>query len=540
MNKARLVTRRDVLKKGAALGAASLAGIGFRLAGADAGPGDGQPRNIGTTKQLFLDNRIVERMTGLKRTLHQPEKKGVIEDSDGRPWERGGVSTVVRDAEGLFHMSFRTFWFDAAALEAKKHFPAEGFRSLNGYATSQDGIRWRRPVLGLVDGPTGFRRAPESKWKRGIFYEPIGFSKENSFGYPVQWVRDLGHYGGVSDPARRYMVFNGGMHFAPEVPNVVADPKWREKLTPVPGAKTPRGGIIGWDEEAGIWLAIGQSGGWQGSDRGRIIARWTSKDMKSWSDQQIVLPIAADESREPHDCVEYYYMGGYRVGDAWLGMLILYHTDRSSPQYEHPTMRNTWMKGTTDVRLMVSRDAGNTWQRVAGKQVWLPHHEEEDGYDRTLYAGAPPVRVGEQMWFYYRADDGDHITFNKDNTPYYKDRTRVTRTARAVLRWDGYLSFSAADGDGSMITKPLVYGGNKLSVNAAAAKGSVRVEVQDVSGKPLAGYGLADCKPLDGDGVSQPVRWRDHAAAPPATGDRPLRFRFQLQAADLYGFQVMS
>lgn len=543
MQKALLVTRRDVLKHGAALGAcASWISVGASPAEAASAAADSRPRHVGTTRQLFLDNWIVERISGLKRTLHPPQKKGLIQEADGRPWERGCVSSVVRDARGRFHMTYRVFWFDAAALQRKKHFPAEGFRSLIGYAVSDDGIRWRRPVLGLVEGPTGFRRAPESMWPKGIFSLPTGFSKQNNFGYPIAAIRDVGQFGGVSDPKRRYLMFSGGIRFGAEVPDVVADPDWRGKVILIPGARGPRGGIIGWDEQAKLWLAIGQSGGWQGSAQGRVIARWTSKDLKSWSGQEIVLPIAADESRKPDDSVEYYYMDGYRVGDAWLGLLIVYRTDRSSREYEHPTLRNTWMKGTTEIRLMVSRDAGRSWQRVAGKQPWLPHHEEEDGYDRTLYTGGPPVRVGDELWLYYRGDDGDHITFRKDNTPYYKDRTRISRTARAVLRWDGYLSLRAADGAGAMTTKPLVTSGRKLAVNAAVrvATGSVRVEVQDASGKPLAGYALADCAPLRGDGVAQSVRWKGGAQLPRATKDRPLRLRFEVRDADLYGFQMLD
>ena len=527
------LSRRDLLKSASAFGLVAAGATRVSLAASEP-----QPLSIDHEPQLFLDDWIVADSKGLKRVLHQPEKKGLIREGDGRPWERGSASTVVRDAQGRFHMSYSIRWFSEEALKAKKHFPAEGTRSLQGYAVSDDGIRWKKPVLGLVDGPTGFRRTPKSKWKTGWFWEPTGWSKDNSYGYPIQAIRDLGVHAGAIDRDRRYMVFAGGLHFARDVPDVLGDADWRDKLTPIPDAKTPRGGIIGWDEEAQLWLAIGQSGGWQRSDQGRVIARWTSRDLKTWSDQEIVLPIADDESKKPDDWVEYYYMSAYRVGGLWLGSLILYHTDRSNRQYEHPTMRNTWMKGTTDIRLMVSRDAARTWRRVAGKQVWLPHHEEEDGYDRSLYAGAGPLRVGDEMWMYYRADDGDHIGFRKDNTPFYKDRTRIGRTALAVLRWNGYVSLHARGEVGSMTTHPLITPSGQLTVNAAAAQGTVRVAVEDASGKALPGYGLAECKPIRADEISEPVHWRGRAQLPRGTAERPLRFRFEVRDADLYGFQI--
>jgi len=535
LSSARVLTRRDVLKGAAAAGAAvCLPGTSTGVAG---GPNE-ETRDIATARQLFLDDWIVERTRGLQRTLHQPEKKGLIEEADGRPWERGYVNWFARDSKGLFHMRYRFLWWDAASRASAAKFPAEQFRSLYGYAVSDDGIRWRKPVLGLVEGPTGFRPAPESKWKEGAFLEPIGFSRQNSFGYPIESVQDVGQFGGVSDPDRRYLVKAGGLYYSPDVPDLVADPLWREKLTPIPDATVPRGGIIGWDAKDDVWVAIGQTSGWQGR-RGRDIGRWTSKDLKSWSDQQVVLPVAQDERRSLHDWFEYYYMAGYRVGDVWLGMLILFHTDRSNPLWGHPTIKNVWMKGTTDVRLMMSRDAGRSWQRVAGKQVWMPHHEQMDGYDRTLYPSRS-IRVGDELWLYYYAVDGDHMGWRANNTTYYKDRMPITRTARAVIRFDGYVSLQSGDATGSMTTKRLSTSGRKLAVNAAATGGRVRVEVRDASDKPLPGYALADCVPLEGDGIGQSVRWRNHHQLPPATAESPIRLHFESQNADLYGFQTLA
>jgi len=530
----RVLTRRDVLKGATALSAtACLRGTGVSFAGEQ----NEEACDIATTRQLFLDNWIVERTNGLERTLHQPEKKGLIQEADGRPWQRGYVSWFARDQKGLFHMRYSFLWWDAANRASAAKFPAEQFRRLYGYAVSDDGIRWRKPLLGLVDGPSGFRPAPKSKWREGAFLEPTGFSKQNSFGYPIEMLLDVGQFGGVDDPDRRYLVKAGGLYFSPDVPDFLGDPQWREKLTPVPDGSTPRGGILGWDAKEGVWLATGQTSGWQGR-RGRDIGRWTSEDLKSWSPQQVVLPVAADESRLHHDWVEYYHMSGYRVGDVWLGMLILFHTDRSDPLWGHPTIKNVWMKGTTDTRLMMSRDAGRSWQRVAGKQVWIPHHEREDGYDRTLYPGRS-MRVGDELWLYYYAVDGDHMGWRADNTTYYQDRMPITRTARAVIRFDGYVSLQAGGVVGSMTTKPLHTSGRKLAINAAAKGGHVRVEVRDASGKRLPGYALADCVPLEGDGISQSVRWRSHDQLPPAD-ERPIRLHIELKKANLYGFQALA
>jgi hypothetical protein len=148
-----------------------------------------------------------------------------------------------------------------------------------------------------------------------------------------------------------------------------------------------------------------------------------------------------------------------------------------------------------------------------------------------------PVRVGDELWLYYSAWDGDHLTWNRDNTPYYPNRVRIGRTARAVLRWNGYLSLRGADTPGELTTPLLRTSGRQLVLNAAATKGSVRVEVQDAVGTPLPGFGLADCERLTGDGIAQTVRWAGNARLPVQAGNQPLRLRFEVQRADLYGFQ---
>jgi hypothetical protein len=188
---------------------------------------------------------------------------------------------------------------------------------------------------------------------------------------------------------------------------------------------------------------------------------------------------------------------------------------------------------------MVSRDAGHTWQRVGPRDAWIPHHDADDGFDRLVFAGSP-VRVEDELWLYYMCFDGDHLVWNLDGTTYYKNRTRIGRIARATLRWDGFASLRLVDRKATVMTRPLVSDGRRLVVNAIASRGSVRVAIVGSDQKPLAAYSLEDCQPLAGDGVAQPVRWRDHAAPPESSPDRPLRLQFELESADLFGFQFVA
>jgi hypothetical protein len=90
---------------------------------------------------------------------------------------------------------------------------------------------------------------------------------------------------------------------------------------------------------------------------------------------------------------------------------------------------------------------------------------------------------------------------------------------------------------GELVTKPVRFQGRKLVLNfASSAAGGVRVEIQDVAGKPLPGFALADCPPLFGDALERTVTWTKGGDVSALAG-QPVRLRFVLQDADVYAFQ---
>jgi hypothetical protein len=552
------VTRRSFIQ--GSLASATAVAIGVRPSGLLASPTE--VVDIADQTQLLLDDWLVAELRNLKRTLHRPHKHGLIQEADGRDWQRGDAPSVVRDGSGRFHLFYRFLWEDPSVRDLH---PAIGddkahwFRRTVGYAVSDDGVRWTKPVLGTFNGPTGFRRAAKEKWKDGVFLEPSGFSTENNLGCPVNHVQDLALHG-VSDPRRRYLVnvlyradshnfaqvTDAGLYFASDVPQVATDPQWRERMTPIweGPRRGPRGeatSISGYSERDALWFVCTQSsfGVWAGS--GRTISRFTSGDLRHWSKEELVLAMPDDESRRREDWIEYMGIRAFRAGSLWLGQLVIFHGDRTSEQYLMPNpktgrpIQGVWRKGTTELRLVASRDAGKTWQRVGGKQVWIPHHHEEDGYDRLVFCGSP-VRVGDELWLYYSCWDGDHLVWNLDGTTYYKDRTRIGRVARATLRWDGYVSVDASKQTGALLTRPFRFNGEKLTVNLRAPMGELKAELLDPAGTVLPGFALADCTPVHGDGLELPITFTGGGRLKQWSG-KPVRLRFQLTDASLYSFR---
>lgn len=120
---------------------------------------------------------------------------------------------------------------------------------------------------------------------------------------------------------------------------------------------------------------------------------------------------------------------------------------------------------------------------------------------------------------------------------YQSQRPIGVRLRRYTLRLDGFVSVHASMDGGSLITKPVLFRGNTLSLNfSSSAAGSIQVEIQDTNGKPLPGFGLDDCAPIFGDTLDRTVTWKKDTDLR-SLENKPVRLRFVLKDADLYSFR---
>lgn len=111
---------------------------------------------------------------------------------------------------------------------------------------------------------------------------------------------------------------------------------------------------------------------------------------------------------------------------------------------------------------------------------------------------------------------------------------------RLVFRTDGLAAVHAGYQPGELLTPPLTFTGNRLSLNlATSAAGGVKVEIQDAEGRPLPGFSLADCLELNTDDLDREVSWRGGADVAALEG-QPVRLRFWLKDADLFAWQFVQ
>ena len=209
--------------------------------------------------QLFFDDYAVARGTGFDRVVHHPRSRGIVIAAD-RPWETNGVQPlyVARRSDGTFMAFYNTVWgapgsgarsstlgdmvYEGGAWRRAARSPTSAATAPRNTSagsptpTRADGVHWDKPTLGLVSAPSGV------DWKKEPpFPYPTGSSRANNLGVQFGFT-DLGLYGGVSDPAKRYAIFTGGRaYFAADIPDFAHDPQWRSRLVEAGGTFSPRG-----------------------------------------------------------------------------------------------------------------------------------------------------------------------------------------------------------------------------------------------------------------------------------------------------------
>jgi hypothetical protein len=182
---------------------------------------------------------------------------------------------------------------------------------------------------------------------------------------------------------------------------------------------------------------------------------------------------------------------------------------------------------TLRVGIATSRD-GVRWERRA--RGFLLEPGADGAFDsRQVYLCVGMIPRGDEIWMYY---GGFAFPHGKS-----KPGPGVGGIGRIVLRRGRFIARVAGAAPARLRTKPLVFAGGELRVNAdCGAGGELRVEVQDESGSPIPGFRAADCAPIRGDATDRPVRWRG-AGKLSALGGKPVRLEFTFQRTRLYGFQ---
>lgn len=187
--------------------------------------------------------------------------------------------------------------------------------------------------------------------------------------------------------------------------------------------------------------------------------------------------------------------------------------------------------GPIETQIEVSRDAVN-WKRYP-RPVYIGIGEHA-GYNIVqAYIAHGMVRRGDEIWQYYFGTEEYHSSMQRD-----KPRRGVFRV---VQRLDGFVSADTPyDTTGVLVTKPLVFEGNRLVLNIDTdATGYAQVGILDENGRPIEGFSLDDCVYINGDFIEKEVEWLRKGTDVSALEGRTVQLVFRMRGSKLFAMQFV-
>ncbi len=481
------------------------------------------PRNgsiipIGNSKQLFLDEFLLESLKDTALVLNHPRKavdNPVIPRN--RPWEGNynHYGTVFYDPD---QRKFRMWYSTSNWTPVPGGDPESAGRRIC-YAVSSDGYRWEKPSLGLVEfnGSRDNNIVGEDNWlgfKGGIVFDAREPDPSKRYKAMVQTVG-----GKLSNETGRtgmqFHLYSSGdaFNWSAHPGNPVID--WGERR----GRWGPTS-VMGWDPVHGVYVAHMEICGHQRCPLGRrIIGRAESPDMIRWSE---AVPVILPDGQDYPD-TEFYSLHATAYEGFTIGMLWNFRTTNTTilPQF------------------VFSRDGIHYDRRY--RRPFIPAGAG-DAFDSVAIYGLRPAVHGEKIFFYY----GGVNWRSPEQLEMLGEERAYGAIGLAVLPLDGFVSLDGPKLTFSQaVTRTLTFSGRELRLNLRAAfqrwgahPAEVRVEILGTDYKPISGYGFDDCDPLSETGTGQLVTWRGNSNVEALAG-KPVKLRFHFKNAKLFAFQFV-
>ena len=474
------------------------------------------PVRIGPHRQLFLDNYLIAEAKHVTREINRPTRfKG---NPILVPIRRAGKVRRATNAVAPDHiMQFDTaprfrMWYQSYR-DWHEWTDGRQIRFATSYAVSDDGVRWRRPKLGLFDIP-GSRLENivlPCGPMQGVFYEPDEPDPQKRFKalVPVE-TRKKGQRT-PAIPVGFYLYTSpDGIRWTGDLSSpVIPTPSGRGYVFPV----------VSIGDTTRFWrdpLRKKYVGDVKFVIPGKLRCRGTmeSDDLIHWSRATPTFLGRRGDN-------QIYGHAGFAYQGMYVGMRWVYVPKRGRHHSSY-------------VELDCSRD-GRIWTRVGEGQPFMAFNPKRDTWDGGKMRPVAMLEVGDELWIYYLGKPTD---VEMSNPSFPKSQRVENSVGLAKLPRDRFVSIRAGRDKGILLTRPLDFQGGALHVNAdIAADGEIRVALVSRKGRVLRGYAAKACGPVKGNRLDIPVSW---SGAPDLAKLRnsQVRLRFELRNAKLYSFRI--
>ncbi len=478
--------------------------ISSLVTGAALAPAAEEAAAIGSRRELFVDRFLIDRLEGLSLQLQHPQPAGVALRFD-QPWEGqvSGYVTIIHDGE-RYRMYYRgrplTGYGDTDPLA----------KEVTCYAESPDGITFNRPKLGLV--------SLAGSSDNNVILADAGHVTHNFAPF-------LDNRPGVP-PSERFKAV-GGSSQSGLIAYVSADGIRFRKLQDDPiitgGAFDSQNNVL-WSDHEQCYVCFFRTF----KNGVRWITRTTSPDFLHWAPAvDMTFGDAPNEHLYTNQTVAYFRAPHLYVGTAarfWPGRRSLTDEQVAALKLEDRANYGGLKLETSDAVLLTSR-GGNSYDRTFLESLVRPGTDLKNWTARTNYPARGIVPTGPtEMSIYVQRHYGQPTHYLE----------------RLTLRTDGLAAVHAGYEPGEVVTKPITFDGQQLTLNlSTSAAGGVSVEIQDAAGQPIPGFTLAECNELNTDDLARVVTWNNRSDVSSLAG-KPIRLRFRLKDADLFALQFVK
>jgi hypothetical protein len=485
---------------------------------------------------LFVDDHDILYRPATQRILHQPQ--------------RHAANPLLVGPTIKHQVAYCSVYRDPATGRYQMWYQMTGAGCVVGYAESADGIAWTKPELDILT----FKGIPdrnvvltsEDHYDAAVVVDPPGGDSARRYKM-AYWsipetkdeavkakAKDLrGPEGGM------YVAFSpDGIHWTKHPGPVLHGAYGRASDPPYPEDPRPMGWLNSvsdvldatYDPVRKKYVVFAK--GWIDGPDGRTfwkrsVVRTESDDFLTWAPAQFVM--APDE----HDGVRPAAYPGTRQG-------VQLH---SAPAFVH---EGVWFglaqladfetHGQQPIELCLSRD-GFTWLRPFRDTMFLPVGPTGSFDSARLWSNATPVVLEDEIRFYYGGAENPWSFGRKVSEWGSKKKLPRTGIGLATLPRDRFAGLRPLEKIGQLTLRARSLAGVKrMTVNADASKGVVRVELLDASGYRLPNFTKADAIPLTGDNLRHPVAWKStDVTKAPAGG---IMIRLHLENAEVFALTL--
>lgn len=461
-----------------------------------------EPLAIGSRRELFMDSFLIASKTNVQFTLHEPRDEGSVLQFDA-PWEGQFCAyvTVINDG-GHFKAYYR----------GKRVSSRDGVGESTCVAESEDGRKWTKPKLGLIE-VNGSRQNNVVLAEDSFSHNFSPFLDPNPSAPADQKYKAIA---GSQLSGLKAFVSPDGLRWKP----MQEKPVLTTNDVPYSNMFDSQN-VSFWSPAENRYLLYFRVY----KDHMRRIARVESKDFLKWENVQLMEYRGADGKPAP---VEDLYTSQthpyFRAPHLYVALAARFMLGRQVLTAEEAKVigvHPSYFKDISDAIFMTSRGS-NIYDRVFMSAFIKPGIGAENWVSRTTYPALNTVQTGPNEMSVYV------------NQNYAQPTAHLRRYS---LRLDGFSSLRAAYEGGEVVTKPLMFTGNRLLMNfSTSAAGGIKIAILDAAGNPIPGYTFEDSVESIGNEIERAARWKNGQDVGKLAGQR-VQLHFKMKDVDLYAIQ---